>query len=93
MEELSIVKVSDLVEIFNEIKSLRNELKQFKEQEEDNTAFSIEQVAKRLNLHYTSVRSLVIKKKIFAKYLNETHGKCIIPLWALKEYLAKEPKK
>jgi len=93
MEGLTTVKVSDLEEIFNEIKTLRSEIKEFREQEENTTAFSIEQVAEKLNLHYTTVRTLVLKKKIFAKYLNDTRGKCIIPFWALKQYLAQQPKK
>ena len=93
MEGLTTVKVSDLEEIFKEIKSLRTELKDLRENEESTMAYSLEQAAQRLNLNYNTIRRLVLKKKIFAKYLNETHGKCVIPFWALKQYLANESKK
>jgi len=93
MEGLTTVKISDLEEIFNEIKTLRKEIKELKENEESTIAYSLEQAAQRLNLNYNSIRRLVIKKKIYAKYLNETHGKCVIPFWALKEYLAQQPQK
>lgn len=89
MEGLVTVKASDLQEIFNQLKELRSEVKALKDKEDQTTALSMEQVAKNLNLHYTSVRKLIIAGKLFAKYLNGDKGRCLIPLWSLKEYLSK----
>ena len=88
MEGLITVKVSDVEEIFRQLEALRKELKQIREREESTISYSLEQAAQKLNLNYNTIRRLVVKKKIYAKYLNETHGKCVIPFWALKEYLA-----
>ena len=90
MDGLTTVKISDLEEIFKQLKELKQEIKELKEIEENTIAYSLEQAAQRLNLNYNSIRRLVIKGKIFAKYLNETHGKCVIPFWALKQYLAQQ---
>lgn len=87
MEGLTAVKISDLTELFNQLSYLRSEVKQLKESEEQIKAYSIEQTAKMLNLHYNSVRKLIIHKKLFAKYLDGLSGKTIVPYWAIKEYL------
>ena len=87
MENVSVVKISDLTELFNQLSHLRSEIKQLKESEDDAKAYSIQQTADMLNLHYCSVRKKVIEGKLFAKYLDGHTGKCIIPLWAIKAYL------
>ena len=87
MENLAVVKTSDLTEILNQLSCLRTEVKQLKESEEQIKAYSIQQTAEILNLHYNSVRKLIIKGKLFAKYLDGESGKCIVPLWAIKNYL------
>ena len=93
MEEIAIVKVSELNGLFNEIKDVKNEIKEMRESEENLKAYSIQQAAKLLNLHYTTVRKLVIHKKLHAKYLNGESGTCSIPAWAIKEYLQKQTDK
>jgi hypothetical protein len=91
MEVTTVVKVSDLTNFFDQLFQLRSEIKQLRESEEQLKAFSIQQTAKMLNLHYNSVRKLILKGKLFAKYLDGDTGKCIVPMWAVKEYLeAKE---
>lgn len=87
MENLVTVRVTDLTWLFEEISQLRTEIKELKENEESTKAYSIQQAADMLNLHYCSVRKLVVKGKLFAKYLHNDYGKSIIPLWAIKEYL------
>lgn len=87
MDGISTVKVSDLSEIFNQLTSLKNEIKQLKDREDELKAFTISQTAEMLNLHYNSVRKLIIHKKLFAKYLEGNSGKTIIPLWSIKAYL------
>lgn len=87
MEVTTTVKVSDLTNFFDQLFQLRSEIKQLRESEEQIKAFSIQQTAKMLNLHYNSVRKLIIKGKLFAKYLDGDSGKCIVPMWAIKEYL------
>jgi hypothetical protein len=87
MENLAVVKTSDLTEILNQLSCLRTEVKQLKESEEQIKAYSIQQTAEILNLHYNSVRKLILKGKLFAKYLDGESGKCIVPLWAIKKYL------
>ena len=87
MENLAVVKTSDLTEILNQLSCLRTEVKQLKESEEQIKAYSIQQTAEILNLHYNSVRKLILKGKLFAKYLDGESGKCIVPLWAIKNYL------
>lgn len=87
MEVTTLVKVSDLTNFFDQLFQLRSEIKQLKESEEQIKAFSIQQTAKMLNLHYNSVRKLIINGKLFAKYLDGDSGKCIVPMWAIKNYL------
>ena len=87
MEVTTVVKVSDLTNLFDQFSYLRSEIKQLRESEEQLKAFSIQQTSKMLNLHYNSVRKLIIKGKLFAKYLDGDSGKCIVPMWAIKNYL------
>ena len=86
-QNVALVKVTDLTNIFNQLFSLQREIAKFKEREDESKAYSIEQTAKMLNLHYNSVRKMVLKGKLFAKYLNGDSGKCIIPLTSIKTYL------
>ena len=87
MEVITTVKVSDLTNLFNQLSLIRSEVQQLKDSEEQLKAFSIQQTAKMLNLHYNSVRKLIIKGDLFAKYLDGDTGKCIVPMWAIKNYL------
>lgn len=87
MEGITTVKVSDLTNLFDQLSELRTDIKMLKESEDEAKAYSIQQAADMLNLHYNSVRKLVIKGKLFAKYLDGLSGKCIIPLWSIKSYL------
>ena len=87
MEVTTTVKVSDLTNLFDQLSLIRTEVKQLKESEEQIKAFSIQQTADMLNLHYNSVRKLILKGKLFAKYLEGETGKCIVPMWAIKNYL------
>lgn len=87
MEVVTTVKVSDLKELFQEITALRFEIKQLQNNEDQAKAFSVQQTAEMLSLHYNSVRKLIIKQKLFAKFLDGDSGKTIIPLWSIKEYL------
>jgi excisionase family DNA binding protein len=93
MEGLVTVKASDLLEIFKKLDQLQTDLKEIRDKDDYTTALSIEQVAERLNVHYCSVRTLVIKGELFAKHLHGTYGKYMIPLWALKEYLSRKDNK
>lgn len=92
MEGLITVRASDLSELFKKLDQLHAEIRELKDKDDYTTALSIEQVAERLNVHYCSVRTLVIKGELFARHLHGTYGKCMIPLWSLKEYLAKKNK-
>ena len=85
-ENLVLVKATDLVSLIDEVKALREEVRQLRSQE-DLKGYSIQAVAALLDLHYSSVRKLVIEKKLFAVYLTEDKGKCTIPAWSIKEYL------
>ena len=87
MEDLITVSSSDVKELFKQLLEIRNEIRQLKEKEEEVKAFSIQQAAEILNLHYNSVRKLIIRKKLFAKFLEGESGKTIIPFWSIKVYL------
>ncbi len=87
MEELITVRKSELTELFRQLSEIRTELKLIKERDEEIKAFSIQQAADILNLHYNSVRKLIIHKKLFAKFLDGESGKTIIPYWSIKEWL------
>lgn len=87
MEDLTTIKVSDLTELFRQLAEIRSEIKQLKERDEEVTAFSIQQAAEKLNLHYNSVRKLIIRRKLFSKFLDGDSGKAIIPFWSIKAYL------
>jgi len=96
MEGIVIVKVSELNGLLNEIKAVKDETKTIKddvkamrESEEKLKAYSIQKAADLLSLHYTTVRKLILQKKLFAKYLDGDSGKCSVPAWAIKDYLEK----
>jgi hypothetical protein len=83
-----IVKATDLSKIFDQLSILTEEVKKLTTQE-NNRAVSISEAAEMLGLHYNSVRRLIIKDKLFAKYLNNDYGRTVIPLWTIKEWLSK----
>ena len=87
MEGITTVKVSDLEALYNLNAQLLSEIRQLKQIEEDAKAYSIQKTAEMLDLHYCTVRNYVKKKILFAKYVDGTKGKCIIPLWSIKAYL------
>jgi hypothetical protein len=87
MDQLITVQKSELTELFKQLTEIRIELRKIKEKEDEGKAFSIQQTADMLNLHYNSVRKLVIQKKLFAKFLEGDSGKTIIPYWSIKEWL------
>lgn len=90
MDGLVTIRISDLDAIFKKLEELKAEIKEIKEKDDLTTALSIEQVAQRLNIHYCSARTLILKGHLFAKYLHGDYGKCMVPLWSLKEYLSKK---
>ena len=87
MEVVTTVKVSDLENLFNLNNQLLSEIRQLRQIEDEAKAYSIQKTADMLDLHYTTVRNFVKKGLLFAKYVDGTHGKCIIPLWSIKAYL------
>ena len=87
MEGITTIKVSDLEALFKLNSELLSEIKQLKQIEEDAKAYTIQQTADMLNVHYCTIRKMVIKGKLFSKYIDGTSGKCIIPLWAIKAFL------
>ena len=87
MEGLVLLKTSDLGELLIEIKAVKDELRQLREKEENLKAYSIQEAADLIGLHYSSVRKLVLKKKLHGVYLGGESGKCTIPAWSIKEYL------
>ena len=89
MEGIALVKISDLEQLFQSIQELKMEFKQMKEREEELKGYSIQQTADLLNLHYGTVRRLIIKGELNAKYLEGDRGKCIVPYKAISEYLSK----
>jgi hypothetical protein len=93
MIEEIIVNADDLRELVREVQALKEEIKLQREGEEKLKAYSIQQTAELLNLHYTSVRKLILTKKLFAKYMHGNTGKCSVPAWAIKEYLQKKSEK
>ena len=90
MEEIAIVKISELIELLDEIKGIKKEIRELRDNEESLKAYSIQQTADLMNLHYTTVRKLILTKKLHAKYLEGNSGKCSIPAWAIKEYFQKQ---
>jgi excisionase family DNA binding protein len=87
MENITLVKISDLTGILDQIALLRKELADFSNKQDELKAFTIQQTAEMLNLHYNSVRKMILKGTLQAKYIHGNSGKCIIPLTAVKTYL------
>jgi len=87
MEGLVTIKASDLTKLFEEVSLLRGELKELKENEDNSKAYTIQQTADLINVCYNTVRKLIAKGNLFAKYPGETCAKAIIPLWSIKSYL------
>jgi len=87
MEGIITIKASDLTKLFEEIAGLRSEIKEIKENEDNTKAFTIQQAADKLQVCYNTVRKLIHKKELFAKYPGDTTTKAIIPLWSIKAYL------
>lgn len=49
--------------------------------------FSIDETAKRLQVHPNTVRNLIRSGKLKVKYVNGTQGKCTVPAFEIKNYL------
>jgi len=90
MEGITLVKVSDLKAVLNEVKSVKIKLREMEERN-DLKSYSVQQTANLLGMSYNSVRKLIIDGKLSPKYLNDKQekGKCIIPAWSIKKYLSK----
>ncbi|MBA3683565.1 MAG: hypothetical protein H0W73_20725 [Bacteroidetes bacterium] len=87
MENLLAIKASDLTELFSQLSEIRKEIKLLKENEEEIKAYTIQKTADFLNVHHCTVRKLIIKGKLFAKFIEGSSGKTIIPYWSIKKYL------
>lgn len=87
MEVVTTVKVSDLEALHAAIAELRLEIKELKEIEKEARAFSIQHTAEQLDVHHCTVRKFIREKKLFAKYIDGTSGKCMVPLWSITAYL------
>ena len=88
MEDISVVKLSDLTKLIEQVFGLKEEVNKLRQQH-DLKAYSIQETAELLSLHYNSIRKLIVMNKLEAKYLKGESGKCIIPAWSIKEYLKK----
>ncbi len=87
MEDITAIRVSDLQALHAAIIELRSEIKELKEIEKEAKAYTIQETAKMLGLHYCTIRKFTIKGTLFAKYVDGKSGKCIIPLWSIIDYL------
>lgn len=94
MENIAVVKVTELKSFLNEIRLLKKELKELQEQE-NLKSYSVQQTAKLIGVSYNTVRKLIQESKLIANYINDKKekGKCIIPAWSIKEYLSNKKEK
>lgn len=87
MDGLVVIKASDLAAILDEIKAMREELRQYREMEEQIRCYSIQKTADLLDLHYNTVRNLLTEGKLKGNHIHGESGKCTIPYWSIKAYV------
>lgn len=92
--ELAVVKITDLKSFLSELKALKVEVKELREQE-NLKSYSVQETADKLGMSYNSVRKLIQENKLKVNYLNEKKekGKCTVPAWSIKQYLFEKQKK
>ena len=87
LEDLAIVKVSELKTVLTELKNLKKSINELKTKE-SLKSYSVQQTAEMIGVSYNTVRKLISEKKLQANYLNDNQkGKCVIPSWSIKNYL------
>lgn len=87
MKNVSVVKILDLTELFNQLSRLPYEIKQLKESTKEAKGNAYHKMTDMLNLKNYSVRKQVIEGKLFTKYLDGHTGEYITMLWSIKAYL------
>jgi excisionase family DNA binding protein len=91
-EDLVIVKGSDikemLIRLFAELKSVRKEIEELKEHENELKAYTAEEVAQLIGFHPKTIRKMVRKKILAAVYAVSGKGQYRITALSIKEYLA-----
>ena len=94
MENIAVVKVTELKSFLSEIRLLKKEVKELQEKE-NLKSYSVQQTAKLIGVSYNTVRKLIQESKLTANYINDKQekGKCIIPAWSIKEYLLNKKQK
>ncbi|CAN5730465.1 hypothetical protein BH11BAC7_BH11BAC7_21440 [soil metagenome] len=96
MDELVVIKVSDLQKMFSgvtdEIQKLRKEFQEYKNQNENIEAFTIKETASKLSVNYWTVRRLVKFRELQPAYLIGNSGHYRITAISIKAYLQKKNK-
>ena len=94
MENIAVVKVTELKSFLSEIRLLKKEVKELQEQE-NLKSYSVQKTANLIGVSYNTVRKLIQEDKLKVNYINDKQekGKCIVPAWSIKEYLSNKKQK
>ena len=94
MENIAVVKVTELKSFLSEIRLLKKEVKELQEQE-NLKSYSVQKTANLIGVSYNTVRKLIQEDKLKVNYINDKQekGKCIVPAWSIKEYLSNKQQK
>lgn len=94
MEDLIIVRASDVTEAFNrlfeEIKSLRKEIDELRHKDEELKAYTTEEAAKLIGFHPKTIRKMVRRKILEGVHAIGDTGQYRISAASIKEYLQKK---
>lgn len=94
MEDLVIVKASDVTEalqqLFSELKELRKEIEDLRSNENDLKAYTAIEAAKLIGFHPKTVRKMVRKKILMAVHAASGKGQYRITAASIREYLERK---
>ena len=97
MEDLVIVKASDVAAAFNrlfeEVHHLRNEIDELRNKEEELKAYTTEETAKLIGFHPKTIRKMIRRKILEAVHAVSGRGEYRITAASIKSYLEKKNQK
>ena len=83
----SSINMEELIsELLHDIKGLKDQVEVLAN-EHNTRGYSVDDTAERLGVHYNTVRNLIKRGKLKVKYLDGNKGKCVVPAFAIEEYL------
>jgi hypothetical protein len=97
MEDVIVIKASDLEKMFSELrdelKHLRKEIQDYNNRDEDNRTYTAKETAQKLSLNYYTIRRLVICRELQPVFVRGNSGPYRISAASIRAYIEKKQNK